>query len=173
MRARRPARHRHRAQAALEMALVVPLMFLITIGFLGVMVEMRAESELRTAVDLAAQAAIVPPLGDTGASIADYRYAFDHTLDPSGTGSAYLTPPGPISCSGPYLEGRLSLTAAGTLAPVTCSASVVLDLARSPIGVLWPWSVRMSATARVQPSLYRACLEQTAATGGPCTPGSG
>ncbi len=155
------------------MALVIPLMFLITIGFVGVMLEMRAESELRTAVDLAAQAAIVPPLGDAGASIADYRYAFEHTLNPSGTESAYLTVPGAISCSGPYLEGRLSLTVEGTLAPVTCSASVVLDFARSPIGVLWPGSVQMSATARVQPSLYRTCLEQTAGIGGPCTPGSG
>lgn len=155
------------------MALVMPLMFVITIGFIGVMLEMRVDGELRTAVDLAAQAAVVPPLGDAAASVADYRYAFAHTLDPSGQEGAYLTVSQPISCTGPYLEGRLSLGSQGALQPVTCSASAVLDFSHSPLGALWLWPIDVSATARVQPPLYRACHVQTGVSGGPCTPESG
>ena len=64
MRAGRGRRSAQRAQAAIEMALVLPIMIVIVCGFVGMMLELRAENEFQTAVDLATQAALVPPLGD-------------------------------------------------------------------------------------------------------------
>ena len=172
MRVRRQARRRQGAQAALEMALILPLMLTITLGFVGVMIEMRAESEFQTAVDLAAQASIVPPLGDSAESLADAQYAFVHTLNPAGTESSFLTVATPLSCSGPYLRGEVPLNDQGlpAPAPVTCSASAELDFSQSPVGILWFWSVNLSATSEVQPSVYRGC--QSVAASSVCQPPS-
>jgi Flp pilus assembly protein TadG len=160
------------AQAAFEMALVLPIMFMITIGFIGVMLELRAQTEFRTAVDLAAQASIVPPLGDTADSVADYQYAFEHTLDPNSGEGSYLTVTKPIACSGPYLQGELPVNVQGVLQPVTCTAAAALNFSDSPIGMLWFWSVDISATSQVQPPVYRSCEGVTPATASPCQPSS-
>jgi hypothetical protein len=145
------------AQAAIEMALVLPIMIVIVIGFVGMMLELRAENEFQTAVDLAAQAALVPPLGDQAGSTADYTYAFTHTLDPSGGESGYIEVTGPITCTGPYLEGEISLDSQGIAEPVTCTAQADLDFSKTSIGLLWFWSVHLSATADAYPSAYRQC----------------
>ena len=152
------------------MALVLPLMLAITLGFIGVMIEMRAQSEFQTAVDLAAQAAVVPPLGDAAGSLADAQYAFDHTLNPVGGESSFLTVTTPLACSGPYLEGQVPLSPDGlpAPAPVTCSATAELNLGASPVGILWFWTAQLSATSEVQPSAYRGC--QSGATSSACQP---
>jgi hypothetical protein len=151
---RRRAQH---AQAAIEMALVLPIMIVIVCGFVGMMLELRAENEFQTAVDLAAQASLVPPLGDQAGSQADYTYAFSHTLNPAGSESGYLIVKTPILCAGPYLEGDIDLNAQGVPAPVTCTAQANLDFSQTPISIFWFWSIRLSATADAYPPQYRQC----------------
>ena len=51
------------AQAALETALVMPIMFALTLGFIGMMLQLRAECEFQSAVNLASQAAVQPRSG--------------------------------------------------------------------------------------------------------------
>ncbi|HXZ99806.1 MAG TPA: hypothetical protein VEK76_05600 [Candidatus Binatia bacterium] len=168
MRSTRRRRGRQGAQASLEMALVLPIMLTITIGFIGVMLELRAQTEFQTAVDLAAQASIVPPLGQTQASLDDERYAFSHTLHTAGSEGAFVTVTQALACAGPYLEGDQPVSAQGIPVPVTCSAGAEIDFSHSPIGMLWFWKVSISARAEVQPSIYRGCLDLTSGTA--CAP---
>jgi len=147
------------------MALVLPIMIVIVVGFVGMMLELRAENEFQTAVDLAAQASLVPPRGDPVDSRADYLYAFSHTLDPSGGENGYLAVTAPIECQGAYLEGYVP--ASGPDA-VTCTAEADLDFAHTPISLLWFWTVHLRVTAEAYPPAYRQCLP--AAAGAPPEP---
>jgi hypothetical protein len=153
----RGRRSGQRAQAAIEMALVLPIMIVIVCGFVGMMLELRAENEFQTAVDLAAQSALVPPLGDPAARRADSAYAFSHTLNPYGSESGYLSVTTPVNCAGPYLEGEIDLNAQGVPAPVTCTAQADLDFSKTPISIFWFWSIKLSTTAEAYPSQYRQC----------------
>jgi hypothetical protein len=164
MRTRRSWQSGQRAQAAIEMALVLPVMIVIVCGFVGMMLELRAENEFQTAVDLGAQAALVPPLGDQAASQADSAYAFSHTLNPSGSESGYMTVTTPINCAGPYLEGEIDLNAQGIPAPVTCTAQADLDFSKTPISIFWFWSIQLSATANAYPPQYRQCQTTSGST---------
>jgi Flp pilus assembly protein TadG len=164
MRTRRSWQSGQRAQAAIEMALVLPVMIVIVCGFVGMMLELRAENEFQTAVDLGAQAALVPPLGDQAASQADSAYAFSHTLNPNGSESGYMTVTTPINCAGPYLEGEIDLNAQGIPAPVTCTAQVDLDFSKTPVGIFWFWSIQLSATANAYPPQYRQCQTTSGST---------
>ena len=154
---RRGSRRGQDAQAAIEMALVLPLMIVIVLGFVGMMLELRAENEFQTAVDLAAQASLVPPIGDQADSAVDYTYAFTHTLDPNGSEGGYLVVTSPIDCTGPYLNGEISLDRQGIAQPVTCTAQADLDFSRTPISLLWFWTIHLSASADAYPSAYRQC----------------
>jgi hypothetical protein len=148
------------------MALVLPIMLVITLGFIGVMLELRAATEFQTAVDLAAQASIVPPMpascqpsgpscpNPQSLNLQDADYAFAATLDPTGIESGYVTVTQPLSCTGPYLEGQVQ---PGVAQAVVCSAHGAIDFSRSPIGILWFWKVNLSATAEAVPSPYRQC----------------
>ena len=149
-------RHGEGAQAALETALVIPIMFAITIGFIGMMLQLRVECEFQSAVNLASQAAVEPALGDPGDSRADAEYAFSHTLDLHGTESGYVTVTQPLTCSGPYLDGQVSGS------PVTCRAGADLDFSNTVIGVFWFWSAHMTATAQAQPPIYRRSANASA-----------
>jgi Flp pilus assembly protein TadG len=140
------------------MAMVLPIMIVIVIGFVGMMLELRVENEFHTAVDLAAQASLVPPLDDPRDSQADYVYAFSHTLNPSGSENGYLTVTTPITCTGAYLNGQIDLNSQGIPAPVTCTAQADFDFSHTPIGLLWFWSVHLQATAEAYPPEYRRCL---------------
>ncbi len=166
-------RWREGAQAAFEMALALPIMLIITLGFVGLMLSVRAASEFRTAVDLAAQASITPPLGDTAATCADAAYAFDHTLHLTSDGSraAFLdvttpsqagaacpaTSGSPVNCDGPYAHGAITYSQPGVAMPMVCRASATIDFSRTPISIFWVWSINMSATAEAYPSVYQGC----------------
>ena len=143
--------------------MVLPLMIAITVGFVGMMLELRAENELQTAVDLAAQASIGPPLGDASDSQADALYAFSHTLNPSGSENGYLDITTALTCTGGYLSGQIELTGQGHPEPVTCTAGADLDFSRSPISLLWFWSIQLSATAQAYPTAYRQCAPHAGA----------
>jgi Flp pilus assembly protein TadG len=171
-RARRVTRSTEGAQAAFEMALALPIMLIITLGFVGLMLSVRAASEFRTAVDLAAQASITPPLGDTAAACADAEYAFDHTLHLAGGGEAAFLdvttgsvassacpaiPGSPLNCDGPYARGAIAYSQPGVAMPMTCNASATIDFSRTPIAIFWVWSISMSATAEAYPSVYQGC----------------
>jgi Flp pilus assembly protein TadG len=153
-------RRREGAQATLETALVMPIMFAITLGFIGMMLQLRAECEFQSAVNLASQAAVQPALGDPDDSLSDARYAFSHTLDPYGTESGYVTVTQPLTCSGPYLEGEVSAR------PVVCSAGADVDFSNSVVGVVWFWTIHLSATAQAQPPPYRRCANSSAVDNG-------
>ena len=157
------------AQASIEMALVLPIMIVIVVGFVGMMLELRAENEFQTAVDLAAQASLVPPRGDPVDSQADYLYAFSHTLDPSGGESGYLVVTTPIDCQGAYLQGYVPTGGADA---VTCTARADLDFAHTPVSLLWFWTVHLSVTAEAYPPAYRQCLPSPAGTTPAALPGS-
>ena len=158
-----------RGQAAIEMALVLPIMIVIVVGFVGMMLELRAENEFQTAVDLAAQAALVPPRGDPVDSQADYLYAFSHTLDPNGGESGYLVVTGPVDCQGAYLQGYVPTGGADV---VTCTAQADLDFAHTPVSLLWFWTIHLSVTAEAYPPAYRQCLPSPAGTTPAALPGS-
>jgi hypothetical protein len=167
------------------MALALPIMLIITLGFVGLMLSVRAASEFRTAVDLAAQASITPPLGDTGATCVDAEYAFDHTLHlaPGGNEATYLDistaaergaacpaiPGSPINCDGPYARGAVAFSQPGVAMPMVCNASATIDFSRTPIAIFWVWSINMSATAEAYPSVYQGCA---APSTGACQPQS-
>jgi hypothetical protein len=139
------------------MALVLWIMLAIVLGFAGMMLELRAEEEFQTSVDLAAQGALLPPLGDPGDSRADALYAFTHTLNESGSESSYLTVTTPLTCTGPYLDGEIVDNAQGFPEPVTCTAQADLNFSQTAVSLLWFWQVQLSATAEAYPPQYRRC----------------
>jgi hypothetical protein len=148
------------------MALVLWIMLAIVLCFVGMMLELRAENEFQTAVDLAAQSALVPPLGDSVDSQSDALYAFTHTLDASGNESPYLTVTAPLTCTGPYLNGEIVDNGQGFPEPVTCTAQADLDFSQTPVSLLWRWNVQLSATAEAYPSRYRRCENPLPANSG-------
>ena len=152
------------------MALVLPIMIVIVVGFVGMMLELRAENEFQTAVDLAAQASLVPPRGDPVDSRADYLYAFSHTLDPSGGEGGYLVVTTPIDCQGAYLRGYVPAGRARD--SVTCTAQADLDFSHTPVSLLWFWTVHLSVTAEAHPPAYRQCLPASAGTAPAPLPGT-
>jgi hypothetical protein len=66
----------------------------------------------------------------------------------------------PLTCSGPYLEGEVSAR------PVVCSAGADVDFSNSVVGVVWFWTIHLSATAQAQPPPYRRCANPSAVDNG-------
>ena len=122
------ARRRRRgqdAQAAIEMAMVLPIMIVIVLGFVGMMLELRAENEFQTAVDLAAQALARPPAQRLRANQPERTMLSMPSRTPStptGARNSYLVVTKPVKCTGAYLDGRVDLQRQGFPEPVTCTA---------------------------------------------------
>lgn len=152
MRVQRSRRRPQGAQAAIEMAEVFPIMIVIVLGFVATMLQLRAADELQTAVNLAAQASVVPPLGDPAASQLDAQYAFSSTLDPAGSEAGFLVVSSPLRCSGPYLTGQVSAV------PITCTADARINWSHTPVGLLvfWQPTIRVVSAVAFAPD-YRRC----------------
>lgn len=148
------------AQAVLEMALVLPLMIILTLGVLALFIQVRAQAEFNTALSLASQATVRAPVGNRTQSMSDANYAFNHSLDPYGAESAYFRVTGPLTCSGPYLDGTISNQ------PVTCTANAALDFNHTPVGILIHWQVNLSGTGTATPSVFRRCDNPVAVNDG-------
>ncbi len=156
------SRRRERAQAVIETALVIPIMLILTFGFIGLMIEVKATSEYRLALNMAAEASLRAPRGDMAQSRQLAAFAFDHTLNPYGSESNMLHVVDPVNCSGDYYAGIESSQ------PVTCTANVQLDFSRSVIGFVWQSSVTMHATGIARPSEHRRCVQYLSGDGPTC-----
>lgn len=138
-------------QAVIETAIVIPVMLAMTLGFIALMIQVRAQSEFQTALNLAAQATLRASRGEASLSAAFARFAFHHTLDPRGREAGYLRVSQEITCRGDYLDGLVSMQ------PVVCTASADLDFAATVIAIFWRRTVHMTGTGTAQPPYYRQC----------------
>jgi len=130
--------HRSReGQAVIEMAVVVPIMLLLTAGFLGVLVWMETITELQAGTALATTtAATFAEDSDTARAAEQDSFA--------GTMRQYR-----------YVEvGTLVCSHRGTR--VECSSSAVLRYDRTPLAVAWFVNVPMSARAVSYSSAFRS-----------------
>ena len=126
-------------QAVVEMAIVLPLMLLMTFGFLGVMVWMETVTELQAGTALAATTAATFA-DDSGAA----RAASNDTY--RGTMRQYH-----------YVDlGALLCRHAGPGTRVECTATATLRFDRTPLALAWFVNVPMSARAVSYSSAFRS-----------------
>lgn len=129
-------------QALVETAIVVPSMIALMLGFLAVLVRVEAQIELESATSLAAAAAVSAPAGDYSLSS---RYAQDTwkgTLHYYG----YLEPGRLQGCAGYGQAGE----------QVTCSGTATLRYRQTPMGMVVPFDLAISASATARSSEYRS-----------------
>ena len=129
-------------QALLETAIVLPLMLTLMLGFLAVLVRVEAQVELETATGLAAAAAASAPAGDYALGS---RYAQD-----TWTGTlhfyGYLRPGDLSGCAGYARAGDV----------VSCTGSATLRYSETPMGIVIPFDLEISARATARSSEFRS-----------------
>jgi len=159
----RPQRRRRRegGQAVFEMAIVLPIMLSMTLGFIALSLQVHTRSEFDAALHLAAEATLQAPRGDAVTSEAYAQYTFDHTLNATGSTNGYLTIVSPLNCTGDYMSGIESNN------PVTCTASVDLHYDNSPVGLVWRSTVHISGQSTAQPPPFRRCANPVPNQTGP------
>lgn len=127
-------------QALLETAIALPLMLLFLLGFLALLIRIEAQVELDAATSLAAAAAVTAPAGsELSRQFAEQTWT--GTLRQYG----YLRPG--------VLEGCSAYQPDQT---VSCRGSVTLDYRQTPMGLVMPVPVGLSATATAHGSRYRS-----------------
>lgn len=139
------ARRHHRGQALVETAIVLPLLFLLFLGFLVVMVTAQAYVDVDTATSLAAASAVTAPANDSAKSREFALQTYNGTLHQS----TYLEPQALAGCGGYSAGGS-----------VTCTGKATLYLSRTPMAVLafWNpgWTITIQATSTAYSSPYRS-----------------
>jgi hypothetical protein len=137
----RPAHRAQTAQALVETALVIPVMFALMLGFLAVLVRVEAQVELETATTLAAVAAVSAPAND------DYDSRRFATQTYIGTLHSYpYLEPGTLSGCGGYAPGQT----------VRCEGRAVLRYSRTPMALVVPFDISIQVSADAQSSTYRS-----------------
>jgi uncharacterized membrane protein len=129
-----------RAQALVETALTIPVLFILLLGFYEVSLVVQSDLDLQTAVGLAAAAAATAPANDSQAATQYAQATFQNTVkhfDLLGRPS--------LDCAGPYAAGDT----------ITCTGQATLALSGTPFAAISP-SVSLSATAHAHISAYRA-----------------
>lgn len=138
-------RQRQNGQALIETAIVVPLLFLLFLGFLLVMVTAQAYVDVETATSLAAASAVTAPAHD---SVKSHDFALQ-TYNGTLHQSTYLQPEALTGCGG-YAPGG----------SVTCTGKATLYLSRTPMAILafWNpnWTITIEATSTAYSSPYRS-----------------
>lgn len=182
----RPARRRRRhGQAALEMALVIPIMLALIFNFVGIMVAVEAKAEVSAAVSLAAQATITARVGDAKNSCKNASRAFYDTIfstrDQSFTtcpsaGSRFSTaavkpPAGGLTVTyfgcdggsgGPnFLSGSGYPVATSTGPSITCTARAHYDFSKTPLGFAVVWNPQFDISVSAVPTTARQCVSAT------------
>ncbi|MDQ6900391.1 MAG: pilus assembly protein [Candidatus Dormibacteraeota bacterium] len=139
------ARQHQRGQALVETAIVLPLLFLLFLGFLLVMVTAQAYVDVDTATSLAAASAVTAPANDNAKSREFALQTYNGTLHQS----TYLQPQALAGCGGYSAGGS-----------VTCTGKATLYLSRTPMAVLafWNphWTITIQATSTAYSSPYRS-----------------
>jgi hypothetical protein len=129
------------AQALIETALVIPIMFALMLGFLAVLVRVEAQVELETATSLAAAAAVSAPAND------DYHSRQFATQTYTGTLRSYpYLEPGPLTGCGGYAPGQT----------VHCQGRATLRYSRTPMALVVPFDIPIEVSADAQGSPYRS-----------------
>ncbi|MGI8562736.1 MAG: TadE/TadG family type IV pilus assembly protein [Candidatus Dormibacter sp.] len=104
------ARHHQRGQALVETAIVLPLLFLLFLGFLLVMVTAQAYVDVDTATSLAAASAVTAPANDSAKSREFALQTYNGTLHQS----TYLQPQALAGCGGYAAGGSVTCTGRAT-----------------------------------------------------------
>lgn len=185
----RPARRRRRhGQAALEMALVIPVMLALIFNFVGIMVAVEAKAEVSAAVSLAAQATITARVGDVQTSCKNASRAFYDTVfskrdqqftpcPPAGStrfSTTAVPPPAgglrvtSFGCNGRsgsgaenFLTGSGYPVASSTGPPVTCTARAHYDFSKTPLGFAVLWNPQFDISVIAVPTTARQCVSAT------------
>jgi Flp pilus assembly protein TadG len=129
-------------QALLETALVLPAMIALLLGFLAVLIRVEAQLELDAATSLAAAAAVSAPTGDYALST---RYA-EATWSGTLRHYAYLSPGTLQGCAGYGTAGER----------ITCTSTATLRYSATPMALVIPVDVSISARAEARSSEFRS-----------------
>lgn len=140
-----------RAQAIVEMALVIPILFYITFAFIGCMIIVQTQQELQTALQLAAQSSFQADQGTySGGVLTDCLYAeesFNGTMSYYGKYLVWQKHPLCTICKARGASG-LNAVSCGSSVPM---ADVTCDIEATPPGGAYPneWSTTCRATATI------------------------
>jgi Flp pilus assembly protein TadG len=177
--ASRARQGRRSGQAALEMAIVLPILFALVCNFLAIMVMVQESSEVQAATGLAAQASVRSPVGQPPVHCDDAAVAFfDTTFSTTGAGYAGCGGAGPtfsatapdarplynvsLSCNGGqgstnYFTGNGYTSGTAALRPVTCTGKADYDFGATPLGAFVVWQPRFTFSAQALPPAARQC----------------
>lgn len=148
-------------QALIELALVIFIFLIMTMGWIGEGIQIVARVEVSTALRLAAVAATQAPRGDS----TDGETYAGNTFESTMQSTSWITVTF-AGCSGPYLNGQVGNGSAGS-DYVTCTATnAVVNFQRiGPLAMVWPSTIPINngtLTATVYPSPHRTCINPRA-----------
>lgn len=151
MKRRHRARQGEDAQAIVETALIFPALLAVLLLFVGVIFLAEAVNEVRSATTVATVSAFSAPAGAPRQALGAVSDSFQQSI------SANWVTDRTITC--PTNEGNGYLytgsAAAGTY--VSCHGSAQVDFSRTPLALLWRWTVRIQQDASVPVPAYRQC----------------
>jgi hypothetical protein len=155
----RPLRRRRRGEAAqslVELALMLPTLLVLVLGFAGAILVMDANTELKAATGLATESAFSVPVGQTEGALHNISDSLQRSVHSS------FVVPGTLKVNCPREEGNEYIYGhyhAGT--KVSCHADATLSFSHSIVGLVWRWDVGLHQDAQEQAPPFRQCAPGT------------
>ncbi len=158
-------------QALVEMAIVIPILLTLTMGFIGVGVMVESRTQVQAALTLATASATQAPLGDQADALRYAENTFFETMSQQNwitakfggcTAQGYFNNscvPASSACTGSYMSGvRPGVDSKFEIHCKTTNVAILFSKI-GPLTMLWPLSMPLgSFNAVMFPSTYRSCF---------------
>ena len=152
MSGRRRRRRGEQAQSLVELALVLPLLLVVVLGFAGAIFVMIANVELKTGAGLATDSTFSVPAGDKDGAMRNINDSLTRSVHSPFLVARSLSIDCPQSEGNQYIYGNYQPNTT-----VSCHAEAMLSFAHSVIGLVWRWDVHLHQDAEERAPDFRQC----------------